>query len=174
MSSRPPRPLSSIMGNNMRLKDKVAIVTGGAQGFGKGIVEAFVAEGARVAVLDLNEEGAKAVAKAFGRKAFGMRCDVSKAKDVARAVKATIERYGRVDVLVNNAGTTHRNQPMLDVDEATFDRVFDVNVKSIFHFAHAVVPQMRAQGSGCIVNIGSTAGLRPRPALSGTMPPRAL
>ena len=150
----------------MRLKDKVAIVTGGAQGFGKGIVETFAREGAKVAVFDLNEDGAKTVAKAFGRKAMGVKCDVSKAKDVQRAVAKVVERFGRVDVLINNAGTSHRNQPMLEVDEATFDRVFDVNVKSIFHFAHAVVPLMRAQGGGCIVNVGSTAGLRPRPGLT--------
>ncbi|CEJ14185.1 SDR family oxidoreductase [Phreatobacter sp. AB_2022a] len=150
----------------MRLKDKVAIVTGGAQGFGKGIVETFAREGAKVAVFDLNEDGAKAVAKGFGRKAMGVKCDVSKAKDVQRAVAKVVERFGRVDILINNAGTSHRNQPMLEVDEATFDRVFDVNVKSIFHFAHAVVPLMRAQGGGCIVNVGSTAGLRPRPGLT--------
>jgi len=150
----------------MRLKDKVAIVTGGAQGFGQAIAETFVREGARVAVLDLNEEGAKAVAKPLGRKAFGMKCDVSKGRDVERAVAKTIERYGRVDILVNNAGTSHKNQPMLQVDEATFDRVFAVNVKSIFHFAHAVVPVMRGQGSGVIINIGSTAGIRPRPGLT--------
>lgn len=150
----------------MRLKDKVAIVTGGAQGFGLGIVDTFVKEGARVAVLDLNEEGAKAAAKPHGRKAFGMKCDVSKGKDVQRAVAKTIERFGRVDVLVNNAGTSHRNRPMLEVDEETFDRMFDVNVKSIFHFAHAVIPDMRANGGGVIINIGSTAGIRPRPGLA--------
>lgn len=150
----------------MRLKDKVAIVTGGAQGFGLGIVQTFVKEGAKVAVLDLNEEGAKEAAKPFGRRAFGMKCDVSKAKDVQRAVAKTAERFGRVDILVNNAGTSHRNRPMLEVDEETFDRVFDVNVKSIFHFAHAVVPLMREQGAGVIINVGSTAGLRPRPGLA--------
>ncbi|MBN8944297.1 MAG: SDR family oxidoreductase [Rhizobiales bacterium] len=150
----------------MRLKDKVAIVTGGAQGFGKGIAETFAAEGCKVAVFDLNEDGAKEVAKGIGRKAMGVKCDVSKAKDVQRAVAKVVARFGKVDILVNNAGTSHRNQPMLDVDEATFDRVFDVNVKSIFHFAHAVVPLMRAQGGGCIVNVGSTAGLRPRPGLA--------
>jgi 3-oxoacyl-[acyl-carrier protein] reductase len=150
----------------MRLKDKVAIVTGGAQGFGKGIAETFAREGAKVAVFDLNEEGAKEVAKGIGRKAMGVKCDVSKAKDVQRAVAKVVDRFGKVDILINNAGTSHRNQPMLEVDEVTFDRVFDVNVKSIFHFAHAVVPLMRAQGGGCIVNVGSTAGLRPRPGLT--------
>ncbi|QCI63460.1 SDR family oxidoreductase [Phreatobacter stygius] len=150
----------------MRLKDKVAIVTGGAQGFGKGIAETFAREGCKVAVFDLNEDGAKEVAKGIGRKAMGVKCDVSKAKDVQRAVAKVVARFGKVDILINNAGTSHRNQPMLDVDEATFDRVFDVNVKSIFHFAHAVVPLMRGNGGGCIINVGSTAGLRPRPGLT--------
>jgi len=150
----------------MRLKDKVAIVTGGAQGFGLGIVETFAREGAKVVVLDLNEEGAKAAARPYSRKAFGMKCDVSKAKDVQRAVAKAVERFGTVDVLINNAGTSHRNRPMLEVDEATFDRVFDVNVKSIFHFAHAVIPVMRANGGGAIINVGSTAGIRPRPGLA--------
>jgi 3-oxoacyl-[acyl-carrier protein] reductase len=81
-------------------------------------------------------------------------------------VEATRSRFGRVDIVINNAGTTHRNKPMLDVTEAEFDRVYAVNVKSIFHMAHAVVPVMRAQGGGVIVNIGSTAGLRPRPGLT--------
>jgi 3-oxoacyl-[acyl-carrier protein] reductase len=157
---------SAHQGETMRLKDKVAIVTGGAQGFGLGIVETFAREGAKVVVLDLNEEGAKAAAKPYGRKAFGMKCDVSKAKDVQRAVAKAVERFGTIDVLINNAGTSHRNRPMLEVDEATFDRVFDVNVKSIFHFAHAVIPVMRQNGGGAIINVGSTAGIRPRPGLA--------
>jgi 3-oxoacyl-[acyl-carrier protein] reductase len=95
-----------------------------------------------------------------------VQCDVSVAADVSRAVEATRSRFGRVDIVVNNAGTTHRNKPMLDVTEAEFDRVYAVDVKSIFHMAHAVVPVMRAQGGGVIVNIGSTAGLRPRPGLT--------
>jgi 3-oxoacyl-[acyl-carrier protein] reductase len=81
-------------------------------------------------------------------------------------VAVCLQSFGRVDILVKNAGTTHRNQSMLEVDEATFDRVFAVNVKSIFHTTQAVVPLMKAQGRGCIVNIGSTAGIRPRPGLA--------
>jgi 3-oxoacyl-[acyl-carrier protein] reductase len=153
----------------MRLKDKVAIVTGAGQGYGRGIAELYAREGAKVVCLDFNPDSAKAAAAeikaATKRKTLAVKADVSKAKDVSAAVKKVMEKFGRIDILVNNAGTSHRNQPMLTIDEKEFDRVFDVNVKSIFHFAHAVVPVMRAQGGGVIVNIGSTAGIRPRPGL---------
>lgn len=150
----------------MRLQDKVALVTGAASGFGAEIARQFAGEGARVAVVDLNEEGARAISKEIGDAALPLRCDVSVAGDVHAAVDATRKRFGRLDIVVNNAGTTHRNKPLLDVTEAEFDRVFAVNVKSLFHMAHATVPVMRAQGGGSILNIGSTAGLRPRPGLT--------
>lgn len=148
------------------LQDKIAIVTGAGGGFGEGIARLFVAEGARVLIADLDIERASAVASSLGAAAHAVRCDVSKAEDVEAAVKACEQQFGAVHIVVNNAGTTHRNQPMLDVDEATFDRVFNVNVKSIYHMARAVVPLMRKQGSGSIINIGSTAGIRPRPGLT--------
>ncbi len=150
----------------MRLKDKVALVTGAAQGFGQGIAETFAREGAKVAVVDLDLDKAKAVARSIGRRAFAIRADVSKAKDVDRAVAATIRRFGDLSVIVNNAGVSHRNKPMLDVSEDEFDRVFAVNVKSIYLMARAAVPHLRARGGGVICNIGSTAGLRPRPGLT--------
>ena len=151
----------------MRLKDKIAIVTGAASGFGEGIARLYAAEGARVAVADINGEGALAVAKSIGARAVGVRCDVTKRADIDGLVKATREAFGgRIDIVVNNAGWTHKNQPLLDVDEATFDKVYDINVKSIFHMVHAVVPLMRLQKSGVILNIGSTAGIRPRPGLT--------
>jgi 3-oxoacyl-[acyl-carrier protein] reductase len=150
----------------MRLKGKTALITGAAQGFGLGIAETFVREGARVAVLDINGDRAKEAAKAIGRKAFAVACDVGKAKSVDSAVAKVIKRFGRLDIVVNNAGISHRNQPMLDVTEAEFDRVFDVNVKSIFLMAKATVPHFREHGGGVILNIGSTAGLRPRPGLT--------
>ncbi len=150
----------------MRLKDKVAIVTGAASGFGAEIARQYVAEGARVAVADINEAGAKAVAGELGEGAIGVACDVTKRADIDALVRATTERWGRLDIVVNNAGWTHKNQPLLDVDEATFDRVYAINVKSIFHMIHAVVPQMRQQKSGVILNVGSTAGIRPRPGLT--------
>jgi 3-oxoacyl-[acyl-carrier protein] reductase len=148
-----------------RLADKVALVTGGGSGFGRGIAETFVREGARVAVVDINGAAAKAVAGDLGASAIALAADVSTATDASRAVEETIAAFGRVDILVNNAGISHRNKPMLEVDEEEFDRVFAVNVKSIYLFARAAVPQMRRQGRGMILNIGSTAGLRPRPGL---------
>ena len=150
----------------MRLKGKTALITGAAQGFGLGIAETFVREGARVAVLDINGDKAREAAKAIGRKAFAVACDVGKAKSVDAAVAKVIKRFERLDIVVNNAGISHRNQPMLDITEAEFDRVFDVNVKSIFLMAKATVPHFREHGGGVILNIGSTAGLRPRPGLT--------
>jgi 3-oxoacyl-[acyl-carrier protein] reductase len=150
----------------MRLQGKSAIVTGGAQGFGLGIAETFAKEGARVAVLDLNGDAAKVAAAKIGVGARGLACDVTKKDQVEAAVKTAIDAFGRIDIVVNNAGTSHRNRPMLEVEEAEFDRVFAVNVKSIFLMAHALVPHMRAKGGGVIINVGSTAGLRPRPGLT--------
>lgn len=149
-----------------QLTNKVAIVTGAAGGFGAEIARQYVAEGAKVAVADINEDGARAVASGLGDNAIAVRCDVTQRADVQRLVDTTVQHFGTLDIVVNNAGTTHRNQPLLDVDEATFDRVFAVNVKSIFHMTHAVVPLLRAKRSGVILNIGSVAGIRPRPGLT--------
>jgi 3-oxoacyl-[acyl-carrier protein] reductase len=148
------------------LQGRVALITGAAAGFGEAIARRFVAEGAKVLVADLDGTRAQAVASSLGDSARAVYCDVSSRADVDAAVAVCVGAFGGVDVLVNNAGTTHRNQSMLDVDEATFDRVFAVNVKSIFHTTQAVVPLMKARRSGCIVNIGSTAGIRPRPGLT--------
>lgn len=147
------------------LTNKVAIVTGAASGFGAEISRLYVAEGARVAVADLNEEGAKAVARKLGRNAIAVKCDVSKRAEIDNLVATTVKQFGTVDIVVNNAGYTHKNQPMLDTDEAAFDRCFDVNVKSIYLMANAVVPLLRKKKSGCIINVGSVSGLRPRPGL---------
>jgi 3-oxoacyl-[acyl-carrier protein] reductase len=150
----------------MRLANKTALVTGAAQGFGRGIAETFAREGARVAVLDLDEARAREAAHAIGSNAIALAADVSRAADVDRAVTHVIGAFGRLDIVVNNAGVSHRNQPMLDVSEEEFDRVFAVNVKSIYLFAKAAVPHFRERGGGCILNIGSTAGIRPRPGLA--------
>jgi 3-oxoacyl-[acyl-carrier protein] reductase len=150
----------------MRLAGKTALVTGGASGFGAGIARAFAREGAKVAILDLNGVGAKEVASSIGDTATAIAADVTAERDVRSAVDSTVAQHGRLDIVVNNAGWTHRNQPMLDVSEAEYDRVFAVNVKSIFHMTRAVVPAMRQQGGGTIINIGSTAGIRPRPGLT--------
>src|SRR5947209_14460404 len=150
----------------MRLDNKVALVTGAASGFGKGIAETFAREGARVAVVDINAEAARQAAASISNKAIAVRCDVSQHADVNAAVKATVDAFGGIDILVNNAGMSHVRRPMLDIEEAEFDRLMAVNVKSIFLFAHAVVPLMRKKKSGVIINIGSTAGIRPRPSLT--------
>ncbi len=149
-----------------RLKGKVALVTGAASGFGEGIARLFAEQGARVLVADLNEDGARRVAGQIGEAAHAMRGDVSQGADVKAMVDETVRRFGGLDVVVNNAGTTHRNRPMLEVDEATFDRVYAVNVKSIYWMAQAAVPVFRTQKrGGSIINISSTAGIRPRPGL---------
>ena len=148
----------------MRLEGKVAVVTGGGSGFGEGIARRFAEEGARVVVGDIADEAGRRVAEAVGG-AF-VHADVSVGSEVAALVAEAVERFGRLDVMVNNAGFSHRNRPMLEVDEETFDRVFAVNVKSIFHAAHAAVPVMRESGGGVILNVASTAGVRPRPGLT--------
>ena len=150
----------------MRLKDKAALVTGAGQGFGYGIAEVFAREGARVACLDLKGEVAEAAAKRIDSGAIALTADVSKREDVERAAKRAIEAFGRVDIVVNNAGTTHRNKPLMQVEEAEFDRIFAVNVKSILLTAQAFIPHMRGHGGGVFVNVGSTAALRPRPGLT--------
>lgn len=149
-----------------QLVGKVAIITGAGSGFGTGMAEAYVREGAKVIVADINAEAGERVAKSLGANAKAVTTDVANGASVQAMVQACVESFGVPDIVINNAGTTHRNQPMLQVDEQTFDRVFNVNVKSIYHMAHAVVPVMRARGKGgLIINVGSTAGIRPRPGL---------
>jgi 3-oxoacyl-[acyl-carrier protein] reductase len=151
----------------MRLKDKVAIVTGAASGFGEGIARLYAEEGAKVVVADINEAAATQVAKSLGASALAVMCDVTQRASIDALVARTMAAFGgRIDIVVNNAGWSHKNGPLLDVDEATFDKVYAVNVKSIFHMTHAVVPIMRAQQHGVILNVGSTAALRPRPGLT--------
>jgi len=150
----------------MRLQDKITIVTGAGGGFGEAIAKRYAIEGAKVVVVDLRGGEAARVAGEIGAAALAVTADVSVAADVASVVAQTVERFGPPHVLVNNAGTTYRNQPLLGVDEATFDHVFRVNVKSIYHFVQAVVPVMRDAGGGVILNVGSTAGIRPRPGLT--------
>ncbi|WP_250481751.1 SDR family oxidoreductase [Caballeronia sp. NCTM5] len=148
------------------LQDKVAIVTGAASGFGAQIARRYVEQGAKVVILDLNIEAGQKLADELGNNAIAVQCNVTKAADINAAVKACVDTFGVPDIVVNNAGTTHKNQPMLNVDEETFDRVYAVNVKSIYHMAHAVVPLMRERKKGVILNVGSVAGIRPRPGLT--------
>ncbi|MBI5790043.1 MAG: glucose 1-dehydrogenase [Rhodocyclales bacterium] len=150
----------------MRLQNKVAIVTGAASGFGAAIARTYVAHGAKVAIADINEAGAQALATELGASAIAVRCDVTKKADIEALVAATVKAFGTLDIVVNNAGTTHKNQPLLEVDEATFDRVYAVNVKSIYYMTFATLPILRAKKSGVILNVGSVAGIRPRPGLT--------
>ena len=153
----------------MRFDGKVVVVTGAAGGFGEGIARRFASLGGTVAVVDLRHEEAERVAgeiEAAGGVARPFTADVSRSEDMRRLAGDIADAFGGTDVLVNNAGITHKNGPMLEVDEATFDRVFATNVKSIYLSAIALVPQMQARGGGAIVNIASTAGIRPRPGLT--------
>ena len=149
-----------------QLQGKIAIVTGAGGGFGEGIAELYIREGAKVVIADIRDDAAKAVAQRLGASASAFTCDVSQANSVQALVDHTVQVFGVPDIVVNNAGVTHLNKPMLQVSEDEFDRVYNVNVKSIFHMAHAVVPHMRQKGGGVILNIGSTAGIRPRPGLT--------
>lgn len=151
----------------MRLKGKTALVTGAGSGFGEGIARTFAREGARVAIVDINLDGAKRVAASIGASAIAVETDLTSAAQTEAAVKAAAEfGGGRLDIVVNNAGWSHRNKPMMEVTEEEFDRVYAINVKAIFHMSRAIIPHYRAKGGGVIINIGSTAGIRPRPGLT--------
>lgn len=150
----------------MRLEGKTALVTGAGSGIGKCIAETYAREGARVAVVDLNADAAKEAARSIGNTAIALRCDVTKKADIDSTIAETSSAFGKLDILVNNAGATHVNKPMLEIDEEEFDRIYAVNVKGVFLGCQAVVPHFRKNGGGVIINIGSTAGLRPRPGLS--------
>jgi 3-oxoacyl-[acyl-carrier protein] reductase len=149
-----------------QLNNKIAIVTGAASGFGACIARRYVEEGARVVLADINFDAANALASELGSNALAAACDVTQGDQVQATVDLCVSHFGIPDIVVNNAGTTHRNQPLMDVDESTFDRVFAVNVKSIFHMTKAVVPLMRERKNGSIINVGSVAGIRPRPGLT--------
>ena len=151
----------------MRLQGKTALITGAGSGFGEGIAKTFAREGARVGVVDINLEGARRVASEIGASAIAVKADMTSMAETGLAVKATAEfGGGRIDIVVNNAGWSHRNKPMLEVTEEEFDRVYAINVKAIFHMSRAIIPHYRAKGGGVILNIGSTAGIRPRPGLT--------
>jgi len=143
----------------MRLKGRVALVTGAGSGFGAGIARRFAEEGAAVVVNDISPQGEK-VAKEIGGRF--VQADVTKSADWARLVREA----GELAIVVNNAGWTHRNRPYLEVSEAEFDKVYAINVKSVYLSAIHAVPVFRRRGGGCFVNIASTAGVRPRPGLT--------
>ncbi|MBX9864438.1 MAG: SDR family oxidoreductase [Hyphomicrobium sp.] len=150
----------------MRLAGKVAIVTGAGSGFGRGIAELFAEEGAKVIVADIHATRASDVAAGIGSRAVPVTVDVTVKSHVEQMMRATMSAFGGIDILVNNAGITHKNQSLMTVTEDEFDRIYAVNVKSIYLTTLAVVPEMEKRGGGSIINTASTAGLRPRPGLT--------
>ncbi len=156
----------------MRLKDKVAIVTGGGSGFGAGIVRKFVAEGAQVVVADINLQAALDVAASCGAAARGLRVDVADAAAVRLMMETAELHFGHIDILVNNAGVTHLPQALEDVSEADFDRIVAINMKAIYLAMREIVPRMKSNTPGAngirgvVLNMASTAGVSPRPRLS--------
>lgn len=148
----------------MKLQGKTAIVTGGASGFGDGIVRKFIEEGAKVMVADINGDGAARVADEVG----GLACevDVGNGKSVQAMADAALKAFGHLDILINNAGITHMPQALEYVTEEDFDRVFNVNMKSVYLTARALVPHFKERKSGAILNVASTAGVSPRPRLN--------
>ncbi|AKR58453.1 3-ketoacyl-ACP reductase [Devosia sp. H5989] len=148
----------------MRLANKTAIVTGGASGFGAGIVKKFIAEGARVMIADINGDAAHAMASELG--ALSQQVDVSRAESVDALAEAALKAFGNLDILVNNAGVSHMPAAMEEISEADFDRVVGVNIKSVYLTARALVPHMKANRKGAILNVASTAAVSPRPRLS--------
>lgn len=156
------------MGENRskRLEGKRAIVTGGASGFGAGIARRFAEEGARVIVADLNGDAARALAAELGDADLGVKIDVSSAADVAALAETANRLLGGVDIVVNNAGVGHTPQPLDELSDEAFDRIANVNMRSIYLMSKAFVPAMKAQGAGAILNIASTGGVSPRPNLT--------
>jgi 3-oxoacyl-[acyl-carrier protein] reductase len=149
-----------------RFTGAVAIVTGGGSGFGEAIAKAYAAEGARIVIADIDPANGGRVATELGAAAVFCPTDVSKSADMQALVAAALRHFGRVDIMVNNAGISHANRPMLSVTEEQFDRIFAVNVKSVYLSAIHCVPVFRQQGGGCFINIASTAAIRPRPGLT--------
>ena len=153
----------------MRLKNKVAVVTGAASGFGAGTAELFAAQGAGVVVADISDEAGEAVVESIntsGGRAVYVHADVTSRGDAKRMIQAANDLGGGLDILVNNAGYSHRNKQFSDVTDEEFDKVYDVNVKAVFIAIQEALPVLRERGGGCIINTSSTAALRPRPGLA--------
>ena len=148
----------------MRLKNKVAIITGSASGFGKGIAKKFTEEGARIILVDINSKLLKKVSKKYSQDYFV--ADVSKDSNFKSLAKYVKKNYHKLDIVVNNAGITHKPKPMEKVTENEFNNVFKVNAKSVYYCAKYFVPKMKRLKRGIILNIASTAGLSPRPKLN--------
>ena len=153
----------------MRVQGKSIIVTGSGGGIGEGIAKRLAAEGASIIVNDINtalgEKVTADIVKAGGKAVF-FSADVTRSSDMQALVACAVQQFGRLDVMVSNAGWTHRNRPALEVGEEEFDRCFSVNVKSLYLATIHATPVFRAQGGGSFITIASTAGLRPRPGLT--------
>lgn len=148
-----------------RLNGKVAIITGAASGFGKGIAIKFVQEGCKVLIADISEEAGVAVAKELG--CDFRKSDITKAQGWEELLKHALDAFGRLDIVVNNAGATYSNKPTEDVTESDFDLVFNVNVKSIYMSTNVLLPYFMKEGrGGCFIQVASTAATRPRPRLT--------
>ena len=150
----------------MRLEGKTAIVTGGASGFGEGIVRKFLSEGARVVIADINLDAANTLADDLGEDAIAINVDVANGTSVEQLGKATKKIFDRIDIIINNAGVTHLPAALDEVSEEDFDRVFRVNCKSVYLMAKTFIPDMKARNAGVILNVASTAGISPRPNLN--------
>ena len=151
----------------MRFENKVALVTGGASGFGKGIVEKYITEGAKVMIADIDIESSEGLVEKLGKNAAAVKADVSKTLDVENMIKKTVLKYSRIDILIQNAAIGMKPRPLVESSEDLFDNLFNTNVKSIYLGAKNVIPQFITQKTGgCIINIVSTAAIRPRPGLT--------
>ena len=150
----------------MQLKSKTAIVTGGASGFGEGIVRKFRAEGASVVIADINLSAAQMIANELRKEALAVQVDVADGASVENLQMAAKKAFGKIDIIINNAGITHLPTPLDEVSEENFDRVFNVNCKSVYLMAKSFVPDMKIRKDGIILNVASTAGVSPRPNLN--------
>ena len=151
----------------MRLKNKVAVITGGASGFGEGIVKKFLEEGAKVILADINYDLAQQVVSNLSKEVIPFKADVSKGADTENMIRAAIENFGKIDILVQNAAIGMKPKSLIDTSEDEFDRLFNINVKSVYLGAKKVIPEFIKQGTGgAILNVVSTAALRPRPGLT--------
>jgi len=149
--------------NFFSLRNRIAVVTGGGQGIGEGIAARLYAAGAKVAVLDVNEEAAKSVAKSI--EGMGVKCDVSSVPSVQGAIDRVREEMGAIDIVVNNAGITGKTARLWELKEEDMDRVYAVNLKGVFLMCRAVIPEMLARRYGRIVNVASIAGKEGNPTL---------
>ena len=150
----------------MRMKGKTAIVTGGASGFGEGIVRKFLTEGARVVIADINLNAAQIIADELGKETVAVQVNVADGASVENLQAVAKKTFGKIDIIINNAGVTHLPTPLDEISEEDFDRVFNVNCKSVYLMAKSFVPDMKVRKSGVILNVASTAGVSPRPNLN--------